>query len=96
MLARLWIPHNNDAKVLGIEMGAPWHLHRERFARDGVVVRSSNYTLSGDMSARVMRVLAAFTPELEVYSIDEAFLDLSGFEHCLEAHARLLRFTVSV
>ena len=75
-------------------MGAPWHLNRERFAREGVIVRSSNYTLYGDLSARVMRVLADFTPELEVYSIDEAFLGLSGFEHRLEAHARALRATV--
>ncbi len=44
------------------------------------MVRSSNYTLYGDMSARVMRVLADFTPDLEVYSIDEAFLGLAGFE----------------
>ena len=88
------IARSNEAKALGIEMGAPWHLHRERFAQDGVIVRSSNYTLYGDMSARVMRVLAAFTPELEVYSIDEAFLGLSGFEHRLETHARALRATV--
>jgi len=80
----------NEAKALGIEMGAPWHLHREHFARDGVIVRSSNYTLYGDMSAWVMRALAAFTPDLEVYSIDDAFLGLSGFEYCLEAHARVM------
>ena len=54
---------------------------RERFDAAGVIVRSSNYTLYGDMSARVMRVLADFTPELEIYSIDEAFLGLGGFEH---------------
>ena len=88
------IARSNEAKALGIEMGAPWHLNRERFARDGVIVRSSNYTLYGDLSARVMRVLADFTPELEVYSIDEAFLGLSGFEHRLETHARALRATV--
>jgi DNA polymerase V len=46
------------------------------------------------MSARVMRVLAGFAPDLEIYSIDEAFLRLSGFEHRLEAHARELRATV--
>lgn len=88
------IARSNEAKALGIEMGAPWHLHKERFARTGVVVRSSNYTLNGDMSARVMRVLADFTPQLEIYSIDEAFLDLSGFDHRLEDHARALRATV--
>ena len=88
------IARSNEAKALGIEMGAPWHLHKDRFARSGVVVRSSNYTLYGDMSARVMRILADFTPALEVYSIDEAFLGFGGFDHRLEAHARALRATV--
>jgi DNA polymerase V len=75
-------------------MGAPWHLCRESFRKAGVVVRSSNYTLYGDMSARVMRVLSDFTPNLEIYSIDEAFLSLAGFEARCEAHARELRRTV--
>jgi DNA polymerase V len=88
------IARSNEAKALGIEMGAPWHLCRERFDQDGVIVRSSNYTLYGDMSARVMKVLRNFTPRLEIYSIDEAFLNLSGFENRLEEHARELRRTV--
>ena len=88
------IARSNEAKALGIEMGAPWHLHSKRFERQGVIVRSSNYTLYGDMSARVMRILADFTPELEIYSIDEAFLDLRGMEN-LEAHVQRLRATVS-
>ena len=87
------IARSNEAKALGIRMGDPWHLQRAAFARQGVIVRSSNYTLYGDMSARVMRVLATFTPELEVYSIDEAFLGLSGFADP-EAHARRIRETV--
>ena len=65
------IARSNEAKALGVEMGAPWHLCRESFRKTGVVVRSSNYTLYGDMSARVMRVLSNFTPNLEIYSIDE-------------------------
>jgi DNA polymerase V len=88
------IARSNEAKALGIEMGAPWHLYRRRFEEQGVVVRSSNYTLYGDMSARVMRILADFTPELEIYSIDEAFLDLRGIDQ-LEAHVQRLRATVS-
>ena len=88
------IARSNEAKALGVEMGAPWHLSKERFRKSGVVVRSSNYTLYGDMSGRVMRVLADFTPNLEIYSIDEAFLGLAGFELRLEAHARELRRTV--
>jgi DNA polymerase V len=88
------IARSNEAKALGIAMGAPWHLHRDQFAAAGVVVRSSNYTLYGDMSARVMDVLSRFTPDLEIYSIDEAFLDLRGFEDRLESHARALRAAV--
>ena len=88
------IARSNAAKALGVEMGAPWHLCRESFRKTGVVVRSSNYTLYGDMSARVMRVLSNFTPNLEIYSIDEAFLSFAGFEARCEAHARDLRRTV--
>ena len=88
------IARSNEAKVLGIVMGDPWHLVKDRHAGSGIVVRSSNYTLYGDLSARVMRVLSDFTPELEVYSIDEAFLGLGGFEGRLEVHARTLRATV--
>src|ERR1700722_12451376 len=88
------IARSNEAKALGVVMGAPWHLCRESFAKAGIVVRSSNYTLYGDMSARVMRVLSSFTPNLEIYSIDEAFLSFAGFEAKLEAHARDLRRTV--
>ena len=88
------IARSNEAKALGIGMGDPWHLVKDRHAGSGIVVRSSNYTLYGDLSARVMRVLSDFTPELEVYSIDEAFLGLGGFEGRLKSHARRLRATV--
>ena len=88
------IARSNEAKALGIEMGAPWHLNRQKFERHGVIVRSSNYTLYGDMSRRVMSTLGGFTPDLEIYSIDEAFLGLAGFEPRLESHARQLRSTV--
>ena len=59
-------------------MGAPYHQIRKLCERNGVVVLSSNYELYGDMSSRVVSVLARFAPELEVYSIDESFLDLTG------------------
>ena len=88
------IARSNEAKALGIAMGDPWHLVKDRHARSGIIVRSSNYTLYGDMSARVMSVLSRFTPDLEVYSIDEAFLGMAGFEARLEDHARDLRATV--
>src|ERR1700733_10646998 len=54
------IARSNEAKALGIAMGEPWHLCRDRFIAAGVIVRSSNYTLYGDLSARVMRTLAGF------------------------------------
>ena len=88
------IARSNEAKALGIPMGEAWHICRARVNTQGVIVRSSNYTLYGDMSARVMRALSGFTSELGVYSIDEAFLGLGGFEHRLEDHARELRRTV--
>jgi DNA polymerase V len=87
------IARSNEAKALGIGMGDPWHLSKPKFARHGVIVRSSNYTLYGDLSARVMKVLHEFTPDLEIYSIDEAFLSFGGFESRLEKHARELRRT---
>jgi len=85
------IARSNEAKALGIAMGEPWHMVRERISARILRMRSSNYTLYGDMSGRVMRILADFTPELELYSIDEAFLGLGGFEMQLEAHGRALR-----
>ncbi len=88
------IARSDESKALSIAMAEPWHLCRRRLDTRGVIVRSSNYALYGDMSARVMRVLADFTPELEIYSIDEAFLGLSGFEDRLAEHARALRKTV--
>ncbi len=88
------IARSNEAKALGIAMGAPWHLHRKQFDAAGVIVRSSNFTLYGDMSARLMSVLCQFTPDLEIYSIDEAFLGLQGFGERLESHARALRAAV--
>jgi DNA polymerase V len=88
------IARSNEAKALGIAMGEPWHAVRERIGLQDLRMRSSNYTLYGDMSARVMRVLAASTTDLELYSIDEAFLGLGGFEHRLETHARELRARV--
>ena len=88
------IARSNEAKALGIAMGEAWHICKKRVDTEGVIVRSSNYTLYGDMSARVMRTVAGFTPDLEIYSIDEAFLGLSGFERRLESHSRALRRTV--
>ncbi|MEP7338572.1 MAG: Y-family DNA polymerase [Acidobacteriota bacterium] len=70
------IARSNEAKALGIKMGAPYFEIRGLAQRHGVIVRSSNYELYGDLSARVMDSLSDFSPEVEVYSIDEAFLEL--------------------
>ena len=75
------ISRTNEAKALNIPMGAPAHEIKYIVEKNDVAVFSSNYALYGDMSARVMNVLGQFAPEIEVYSIDEAFLDLTGFEH---------------
>ena len=85
----------NESKALGLKMGDPYHLKRAELKKHRVAVFSSNYTLYGDMSRRVMQTLAAFTPELEIYSIDEAFLNLAGFEHRgLTDYARMIRAEV--
>lgn len=74
------VARSNEAKTLGIPMGAPYHQIRKCCERNGVVVFSSNYELYGDMSRRVTSVLARFAPELEIYSIDESFLNLAGVD----------------
>ena len=73
------VARSNEAKALGIRMGVPEFQIRHLIRRHDVQVFSSNYVLYGDMSQRVMDTLAQFSPSLEVYSIDEAFLSLSGF-----------------
>ena len=67
---------SSDAKALGIQIGAPWFKVRARAERLGVIALSSNYELYGSLSARVMQVLSRFTADLDIYSIDEAFLTI--------------------
>ena len=73
------IARSNEAKALGIGMGEPFYKLRNFLERNNVAVFSSNYTLYGDMSRRVMMLLGGFVPSVTQYSIDEAFVDLSGF-----------------
>ena len=73
------ISRSEEAKALGIKMGAPSFLFADFFKKHHVVVYSSNYTLYGDISNRVMKTIAELVPRFEVYSIDEAFLDLYEF-----------------
>ncbi len=72
------ISRSDEAKALGLKMGEPWHLVRPLLEQQQVRVFSSNYGLYGDMSRRVVQVLAGFAAGVEVYSIDEAFLDFHG------------------
>jgi DNA polymerase V len=75
------ISRSDEAKALGLPMGAPAFKYDGFFKAHQITVLSSNYPLYGDMSARVMNILGQFTPDVEVYSIDEAFLQFKGFEH---------------
>ena len=73
------ISRSNEAKALGIKMGEPYFKAKDIIVKNKVEVFSSNYSLYGDLSRRVMRTLKRFNSAIEVYSIDEAFLDLSNF-----------------
>jgi len=87
------IARSNEAKALGIKMGAVFHLIQPEIKVHNIAYFSSNYTLYGDMSARIMTNLARFSPNVEVYSIDECFLSLSGFDD-LQSYAEQIRSTV--
>ncbi|RJR26815.1 Y-family DNA polymerase [candidate division WWE3 bacterium] len=71
------VARSNEVKALGIPMGAPVFKYKSLLEKHGVVILSSNYELYGDMSGRVMEVLSSFTDNIEYYSIDEAFLDIT-------------------
>ena len=73
------ISRSNEAKALGIKMGEPYFKAKDIILKNNVHIFSSNYSLYGDLSRRVMRTLKRFNSEIEIYSIDEAFLDLTNF-----------------
>ena len=73
------ISRSNEAKLLGIKMGEPYFKAKDIIIKNNVQVFSSNYSLYGDLSRRVMRTLKRFNSDIEIYSIDEAFMDLSNF-----------------
>ena len=90
------IARSEEAKLLGIEMGAPAFKNEETFRRHCVQVLSSNYALYGDMSARVMATLRPQAASMEIYSIDEAFLGLEpwqGETYCRELRAKVRQWT---
>ncbi len=92
------IARSNEAKTLGIPMGAPAFKYREVFKRKRVVQFSANFELYGDISRRIIALLASITPRLEIYSIDEAFLDLQHLPITdfaawgIEARTRIFRW----
>ncbi len=89
------IARSEEAKALGIEMGTPAFMVEDFLSEHQVQVFSSNYDLYGDLSDRVMLTLRDFAEVIEVYSIDEMFLDLSHFRlHDLNEYARTIRHTV--
>ena len=90
------VARSKEAKALGIKMGVPAHHIKNEIRRYGIRVFSSNYTLYGDMSQRVMTTLEAMAPRVDVYSIDEAFLDLTGVERmvALDTFGQTVRDTV--
>ncbi len=86
------VAQSPECKALGIARGTPLHEVRKLIAAHDVAVFSSNYTLYGDMSARVMRILREFSPAMEIYSIDEAFLQLDGADRAgLDGTGREIR-----
>ncbi len=93
------ISRSDEAKAVGLPMGAPAFKYKQFFKEHNIHVLSSNYPLYGDMSTRVMSILGQFTPDLEVYSIDEAFLQFKGFEsydftlYGNEIRQRILKWT---
>ncbi|MGP3594296.1 Y-family DNA polymerase [Vagococcus sp. WN89Y] len=90
------IARSAEAKALGIKMGEPFFKQKDMFRRFGVVCFSSNYELYADMSNRVMTTLEEMSPRVEIYSIDEAFCDLTGVRNCrdLTEFGREIRATV--
>jgi len=89
------ISRSTEAKALGIKMGEPYFKVKQIVKKNNVKIFSSNYSLYGDISRRVMKTLKQFSPQIEIYSIDEAFLDLSSIkdEDLLE-HGNRIRATV--
>lgn len=93
------VARSNESKAMGIKMGTPYFKVKYLVDQGKLVVRSSNYTLYGDLSARVMSLLSEVAPKLEVYSIDEAFMNMDGIREedlpgiCRDLIKRIRRWT---
>jgi DNA polymerase V len=88
------IARSEEIKKLGVAMGTPYFKIPDLIKQHNIQILSSNYALYGDMSRRVMQVLGRFSPTMEVYSIDECFLDLSGFSQDLATYSNSIAKTV--
>ena len=88
------VARSNEAKAIGIGMGQPYFQARGLLERHNGVVFSSNFTLYGDLSRRVMTTLRSMVEEIEVYSIDEAFFNLEGYDEPLDELGRKIRTTI--
>jgi len=90
-----FISRSDEAKKVGLPMGAPAFKYKEFCKKHNIKIFSSNYPLYGDMSARVMNILKQFSPDLEVYSIDEAFLQFKGFKNYdFDAYGKRMQYKV--
>jgi DNA polymerase V len=88
------VSRSQEVKDLGLKMAVPWYQMKDLAKRHGIVAFSSNYSLYADLSNRVMSLLAQFSPELEVYSIDESFLNLTGIHTDHTQYAQQIRETI--
>ncbi|WP_321426677.1 Y-family DNA polymerase [uncultured Bacteroides sp.] len=88
------IARSNEAKALGIPMGAPAYQYQYTFEQHDITVFSANFALYGDMSHRVMNILSGYSHEQEIYSIDECFLNLSGIREDLHDYGVKMRIHV--
>ena len=88
------VARSNEAKAIGVGMGQPYFQAKGLLERHGGTVFSSNYTLYGDLSRRVMTTLRSLVEEIEIYSIDEAFFNLEGYDEPLDELGRKIRHTI--
>lgn len=88
------VARSQEIKDLGIPMGAPYFKYKQQLQKSGAEVFSSNYSLYAEMSRRVMETISKNMPELEIYSIDEAFVLMSGSKKQIEEEAKNLRYTI--
>tara|TARA_R110002072_G_scaffold276051_1_gene437284 strand:+ start:9502 stop:10770 length:1269 start_codon:yes stop_codon:yes gene_type:complete len=89
-----FVSRTNELKALGVKMGEPYFKVKELCEKNNVAVFSANFSLYTNISDRVMRTLINFAPIVEVYSVDEAFLDLTGIQGNIEEYCREIRETI--